>query len=42
MLLQSSMYQKAKAERDDSIEKVTTWDGFMTAINRKHLALAPW
>lgn len=36
------MYNKAKEERDRSIERVTTWDDFMTALNNKHLALAPW
>ena len=40
--MQNSMYVKAKAEMDRSIEKVTTWDDFVAAIERKHLVLAPW
>ena len=36
------MYKKALQERDNSLEKVTTWEQFTAALEKKHLALAPW
>ncbi|PRW57585.1 proline--tRNA cytoplasmic isoform A [Chlorella sorokiniana] len=39
---QAEMYAKARAEFDSCIERVTTWDDFMAALERKHMALAPW
>ncbi|KAK9800340.1 hypothetical protein WJX73_005635 [Symbiochloris irregularis] len=40
--IQHAMYEKALAERDAGIEKVTTWEDFVRALDRKHLVLAPW
>lgn len=39
---QADMYNKQKAIFESSIEKVTSWDEFMAALERKHMALAPW
>ena len=39
---QADMYAKARAEFDGCIERVTTWDDFMAALGRNHMALAPW
>ncbi len=36
------MYAKARAEFDSCIERVTSWDEFMAALGRNHMALAPW
>ncbi|KFM24691.1 Putative proline-tRNA ligase [Auxenochlorella protothecoides] len=40
--IQSDMLAKAKATLDTCIEQVTTWEGFMAALERKHAVLAPW
>eukprot|EP00884_Botryococcus_braunii_P010190 jgi/Botrbrau1/19172/Bobra.0077s0081.1 len=40
--IQTDMYEKQKAIFESSIEKVTSWDDFMAALDRKHMALAPW
>ena len=40
--IQQEMYQKAKGEFESCIEKVTTWNDFMAALDRKHMVLAPW
>ena len=39
---QEEMYARKRAEFDACIETVTTWDDFMAALDRKHMALAPW
>lgn len=41
-MMQADMFAKAKAKYDDCVEKVTTWDDFMAALNNKHMCLAPW
>lgn len=40
--LQADMFAKAKEKYDACVERVTTWDDFMAALNNKHMALAPW
>ncbi|KAI7837371.1 hypothetical protein COHA_008810 [Chlorella ohadii] len=40
--IQADMYAKARAEFDSCIERVTSWDDFMAALGRNHMALAPW
>lgn len=39
---QADMYERQRTIFEGSIEKVTTWDDFMAALDRKHMALAPW
>lgn len=41
-LLQADMLAKARAEFDSCIERVSTFDEFMAALDRKHMCLAPW
>ena len=36
------MFARAKAAFDACIERATTWDDFMAALDRKHMVLAPW
>jgi prolyl-tRNA synthetase len=36
------MYARASKEFEDCKERTTTWDGFMAALDRKHMVLAPW
>jgi prolyl-tRNA synthetase len=36
------MFNKAKREKEERIRQVTTWADFMTAVNSKCVALAPW
>ena len=36
------MYAARRAEYEACVETVTTWDGFMAALGRRHMALAPW
>ncbi len=40
--MQSDLFQAAKVKYDSCIEKVTTWEAFMAALNNRHMALAPW
>eukprot|EP00197_Chlamydomonas_leiostraca_P011469 CAMPEP_0202869006 /NCGR_PEP_ID=MMETSP1391-20130828/11562_1 /ASSEMBLY_ACC=CAM_ASM_000867 /TAXON_ID=1034604 /ORGANISM="Chlamydomonas leiostraca, Strain SAG 11-49" /LENGTH=536 /DNA_ID=CAMNT_0049549243 /DNA_START=245 /DNA_END=1855 /DNA_ORIENTATION=+ len=40
--IQADMYTSAKQRYDDCLEKVTTWDDFMAALERRHMVLAPW
>lgn len=40
--VQTSMFAKAKEAFYGCLEEVTTWDDFMTALNKKHMVLAPW
>lgn len=40
--VQVEMLARARKEFDDSIEKATTWDDFMAALNRHHMCLTPW
>ncbi|KAK9805160.1 hypothetical protein WJX72_002679 [[Myrmecia] bisecta] len=40
--IQVDMLARARGEFDSCIERVTTWDAFMSALDRKHMALAPW
>ncbi|KAK1319442.1 hypothetical protein QJS10_CPB04g00419 [Acorus calamus] len=40
--IQESMLNAAIQKRDACIEKVTTWDEFVIALNKKKLILAPW
>ena len=36
------MYKKAHDEFWSCVEKATTWDAFMAALDRRHMVLAPW
>ena len=36
------MYQRAHTEFWNSVERVTSWDAFVKAIDSRHMALAPW
>lgn len=36
------MLAAAKQRYSSCLEQVTTWDAFMTALNNKHMVLAPW
>mmetsp|Transcript_7713 Transcript_7713/g.13324 ORF Transcript_7713/g.13324 Transcript_7713/m.13324 type:complete len:651 (+) Transcript_7713:45-1997(+) len=40
--IQADMFTSAKQRYDACLEKVTTWDDFMAALERKHMVLAPW
>ncbi|XP_026193954.1 proline--tRNA ligase, cytoplasmic [Cyclospora cayetanensis] len=40
--IQQALFTKAKARFDASIEKITTFEEVMPALNRRHLILAPW
>ncbi|KAL5995683.1 hypothetical protein ACLOJK_025751 [Asimina triloba] len=40
--IQDSLFAVAKDKRDKCIQKVTTWDEFITALNDKKMILAPW
>ncbi|CBZ55652.1 putative prolyl-tRNA synthetase [Neospora caninum Liverpool] len=40
--IQKNLFAKAKARLDQGIEKISTFDEVMPALNRKHLILAPW
>ena len=40
--IQESMYQKAVEERDSRISKATTWDVFMTELNKRNIIETPW
>ena len=39
---QDDLYAKARAAYDACLEKVTTWEEFTAALDRKHMVLAPW
>ncbi|EFN57301.1 hypothetical protein CHLNCDRAFT_143908 [Chlorella variabilis] len=36
------MYARARASFDACVEQAADWDGFMAALERKHMVLAPW
>lgn len=36
------MLVAARQRYNACLEQVTTWDGFMAALNSKHMVLAPW
>lgn len=40
--IQKDMLSAAKGRFDACLEKVNTWEEFMAALGRKHMALAPW
>jgi prolyl-tRNA synthetase len=40
--MQASLLAKAKDERDKSMERVRDFEAFMTALDARHMALAPW
>lgn len=40
--IQKDMLERAKRDFDACIERATTWDEFMAALDRKHMVLAPW
>jgi len=40
--IQKDMLEKARAEFNDSIVKVTDWDDFVPALDSKKMILAPW
>jgi len=40
--IQVEMLSRAKEAFDACIERVTNWNDFMAALERKHMVLAPW
>jgi len=40
--IQADMLASKQAEFDACLEKTTDWAGFMAALDRKHMVLAPW
>lgn len=38
----SDMYNRAKEIRDSRIFEASTWEDFMSQLNKKNLILAPW
>jgi len=42
MRLQADMLARSSTEFEQCKETATTWDGFMAALDRKHMVLAPW
>ena len=40
--MQEDMLKTRRAEFDSSIEKLTSWDGFLDALDRKKMVLTPW
>lgn len=40
--VQDEMFARAKAEFDSCIEKAYDFDGFMKALDNKHMVLTPW
>ncbi|KAE8723235.1 Class II aaRS and biotin synthetases superfamily protein isoform 2 [Hibiscus syriacus] len=40
--IQQNLFDAAKQKRDACIEVVKTWDGFVEALGKKKLILAPW
>lgn len=40
--VQVEMLARAREAFDACIEKATTWEDFMVALERKHMVLAPW
>ena len=39
---QKDMYERAAERYAACMEKATTWEDFMGALERKHMVLAPW
>ncbi|KAJ3216070.1 hypothetical protein HDU67_009950 [Dinochytrium kinnereticum] len=40
--IQKEMFDKAKAERDQHLIRLESWDGFVKALDGKNIILAPW
>lgn len=40
--MQKDLFSRAKERFNNAIEKITTFEEVMPALNRKHLVLAPW
>lgn len=40
--VQADMLERATAKFEECTETATTWDGFMAALDRKHMVMAPW
>lgn len=40
--IQAEMLASKQAAFDACLETATDWDGFMAALNRRHMVLAPW
>ena len=40
--IQKEMLAAAKSRFDACVERATTWEDFMAALDRKHMVLAPW
>jgi len=40
--IQKDMFERAKAVRDANIVKLTSWDGFVAALDDKKLIMTPW
>ena len=36
------MLKRKREQFDDSIETLTSWDGFVDALNRKKMVMTPW
>ena len=42
MPFQEDMLRERRQEFEDSIETLTSWDGFVTALDNKKMVLTPW
>ena len=40
--MQAEMFARAKAKRDAAVVTVTSWDGFVAALDEKKMVLTPW
>ncbi len=40
--LQEDMLQKRRDEFDNSIVTLTSWDGFVKALDEKKMVMTPW
>ena len=40
--MQEDMLNTRRDEFENSIEKLTSWDGFLDALDRKKMVMTPW
>jgi len=40
--VQNDMFERAKKQRDENIVRLTSWDGFISALDEKKLIMTPW
>ena len=40
--IQTEMLERARGNFNACLERATNWEGFMAALDRKHMVLAPW